>query len=219
MKLLGMLVSALLLVVGTAGATLIQYDTDTYITQHPGGAPCAFGNGVDADCFKTATFFDAFGNSLTLTIQNEETNTQVNAPPATNVTYGEILAVYTPNLGGGFPGAPVVVPATWHVHVNVQEDLPSIGVNFFHLSSNGGACNASNCTLNFTGAPSMTIGTETWVVQVPVLIVAPSSQGGAVTTYQGTVDAPQDTNIPEPTTFALGGIGLVALGLIRRRVV
>jgi hypothetical protein len=138
-----------------------------------------------------------------------------------NINLGKFTLVCTGCSTNGGADYATFGSFTFDLYVDDTSD-GAIGEFIGTASSGTVYSNSSGITISWspttigpgaTGALSGNFGTTTFTVFTPTPIVDPSSSGG-VTTVQGALGS---TAVPEPTTMALFGGGLIGLAAILRK--
>jgi hypothetical protein len=139
--------------------------------------------------------------------------------PPTGNSIGDFF--FTCFIGGTGCG-PLTVPTGITLTINISQTSPTSGSGNLSIDgtlvpggSPAGGTSTGGLTLNWTpSAGTLSIGSIKYTVaNFPYTLVPPSSNGGDVTLQASIVD----TTAPEPTTLALMGAGLVAIGFVARR--
>jgi len=206
MKKLALLFAACAFSALTASALTVQYGT-------AGVFNCTNSAGSVSGCGTTTIQFGTLpGTGVQMAYTAIPNSTTVNATSAASL--GDIVVSC---IGGGTSCASQTIPSGLTLTVNVSQQLPTAGgpVSIPAGSITGAVSGTSNSgVITWPGNNTINIGVVIYrVANNPLNLVPPSSQGGD-TSVQGVVT---DNSVPEPATFAMFGVALVGLGMLRRR--
>lgn len=186
------LLMVVLLTVGGASAyaTAVQYTTQGSFNGNP-FAPTA------------AVVFGSGANQFTLSFLGNP-GANLNANPTSFANLGSFDTIGTP--------AGATIPSGQTFTLEILQTLPGGGSGTIAgILSGAIALNSSTGQVTFS-PNSTTIAGVLYTINSPVNLVPFTSGDAGLTTIQGQVTA-----TPEPVTMALSGVGLLIIGLIRRR--
>jgi len=214
----------MLAAIGAAFTVVSSAATITYTTS--GALSCGANATCAAGPANTLTFTSTLigGPSLTV-VYNPGGDTQ-NAPPPVSANFGSISlscsgCTTANNAAWDLTGASGVVTfnqtAPFAGSNTLSGTFSSSSLGWAGLSGGSGA-QTGNARFLFAPASMQIAGganeTVTYTVDQPLSGVLLQLGSNSV---QGLLDYRQDTGVPEPSTFALIGLGLLGAGYLRRR--
>lgn len=207
MKLLASLAVLVAATIGSASATVINYDTTGSVFTVVGGvnqAPGTIGFTTPGTISSNAAVIQYFNVPAVVTTVDD-------AAPGSFIQLGVFQSSYFGT------DTNIAIPAfTFVLHVNDT----TAGTTQLVTGSYGGggtiSSNSSNISVTFSPT-SFTLGTTAFTVFTPTPIVAPSSNGGASSIQAFVLGVPPPSSTPEPGTMLLMGAGLLGVGFSARK--
>ena len=200
MKLLATLAVLVAATIGSASATVIQYNTvGSAFTTPQTGSSLVFNNGLGSAA--TITYTPVVGGSFD------------DGGAGTNISYGFFTTSFTGT------DASIAIPAfTFNLIVN--ETGPSPSTRTVAASSPGGSISQNTNNVNVSYVPTTfslpsaaAVVKTNFTIFTPTPLVPPTTNAG-VATVQGFAVG---SSVPEPGSLVLLGAGLIGLGFTARK--